>query len=77
MEPGERSEMLYDAGWKIPVWNSPLLFCPSREPVLKSEWETLRTALPKRYDTWTVTENVEALNFEIECGIQRWMNSTR
>ena len=52
---------------------SPLLFCLSREPASRSEWESLRAALPDRYDTWTVTEDLASLTFEIECGIKRWM----
>ena len=53
--------------------DSPFLFCLSREPVTKTDWEALRTALPKRYDTWTITEDVDRLKFEIECGMKRWM----
>ena len=52
---------------------SPFLFCLSREPATISDWERLRAALPERYDTWTVTEDVASLNFEIACGIKRWM----
>ena len=48
-------------------------FCLSREPATRTDWERLRAALPERYDTWTVTEDVVSLNFEIECGIKRWM----
>ena len=55
------------------VLGSPFLFCLSREPATRSDWERLRVALPERYDTWTVTEDVASLNFEIECGIKRWM----
>ena len=55
------------------VLGSPFLFCSSREPATRSDWERLRAALPERYDTWTVTEDVASLNFEIECGIKRWM----
>jgi len=29
--------------------------------------------LPDRYDTWTVTADIDALQFEIECGIKRWL----
>ena len=35
----------------------------------KRDWETFGTALPERYDMWTVTRDVRALQFEIECGI--------
>ena len=55
------------------VLGNPFLFCLSREPATRSDWERLRAALPERYDTWTVTEDVASLNFEIECGIKRWM----
>ena len=52
---------------------SPFLLCLSREPASASDWERLRAALPDRYDTWTVTEDLASLNFEIECGIKRWL----
>lgn len=52
---------------------SPFLLCLSREPKTRVEWERLRGALPDRYDTWTVTEDLESLYFEIECGIKRWI----
>ena len=39
----------------------------------RSDWEKLRAALPQRYDTWTVTEDLDSLEFEIECGIKRWL----
>lgn len=52
---------------------SPYLFCLSREPSTRADWERLRAALPGRYETWTVTEAVDELNFEIECGMKRWM----
>ncbi len=52
---------------------SPFLFCLSREPDSVSGWERLRAALPDRYDTWTVTEDLSSLSFEIECGIKRWL----
>ena len=53
--------------------NSPFLFCLAREPATKADWERLRAELPERYDTWTITEDVNGLGFEIECGIKRWM----
>ena len=55
------------------AFGSPFLFSLSREPATISDWERLRVALPERYDTWTVTEDVASLNFEIECGIKRWL----
>ncbi|MDE0163533.1 MAG: hypothetical protein OXL36_00425 [Bryobacterales bacterium] len=53
--------------------DSPFLFSLSREPATENDWERLQAALPQRYDTWTITEDVDRLNFEIECGIKRWM----
>ena len=53
--------------------DSPFLFCLAREPATMSAWERLRAALPDRYDTWTITEDVASLKFEIECGIKRWL----
>ena len=50
---------------------SPFLFCLSREPSSAAGWERLRAALPDRYDTWTVTEDLDSLEFEIECGLKR------
>ena len=55
---------------------SPFLLCLSREPESISEWESLRAALPERYDTWTVTEDLSKLRFEIKCGIRRWIALT-
>ena len=53
--------------------DSPFVLCLSRAPGTKHDWDTLRAALPDRYDVWTVTSDVHALQFEIECGIKRWM----
>ena len=53
--------------------DSQFLFCLSRKPVTQDGWQALQAALPQRYDTWTVTENIIDLSFEIECGIKRWM----
>ena len=74
LEVGERREIrqelfVEDSGLK----DSPFLLCLSREPTTLREWETLRAVLPERYDTWTVTEDVGSLQFEIECGIVRWL----
>ena len=52
---------------------SPFLLCLSREPASASGWGRLRAALPDRYATWTVTEDLHSLIFEIECGLKRWM----
>ena len=73
LEPGEVREIQYEVRAKDSALDSPFLFCLSREPATMHDWETLWAALPKRYDTWTVTEDVRALSFEIECGIERWM----
>ena len=51
---------------------SPHLFCLAREPTTREEWERLRASLPDRYDTWTVTADIDAVQLEIECGIKRW-----
>ena len=72
--PGERREVQQslragDSG----LDDSPYLFCLSRQPETNRDWEALRAALPERYDTWTMTDDVDALQFEIECGIERWM----
>ena len=53
--------------------DSPFLFCLSREPSTRANWERLRTALPERYDTWTMTEDLNSLQFEIEVAFKRWM----
>ena len=72
--PGERREVRQELRVEDSGLNdSPFLLCLSREPGTKRDWETLRAALPERYDTWTVTRDVRALQFEIECGIKRWM----
>ena len=56
--------------------DSPYLFCLSRQPETKRDWEALRAALPERYDTWRVTDDVDALQFEIEHGIKQWISLT-
>ena len=80
-DPDLELELLGPGRWKM-VQNlrvdergidSPFLFCLAREPATKADWEKMRAALPERYDTWTVTEDVHGLRFEIECGIKRWM----
>ncbi len=55
----------------------PHLLCLAREPTTSEEWERLRAALPGRYDSWTVTADVDAVQFEIECGIKRWLATER
>lgn len=73
--PGERREVRQELRVEdIGLNDSPYLFCLSKKPETRREWKTLRDALPERYDTWTVTKDVRALKFEIECGIERWMN---
>ncbi len=56
---------------------SPYLFCLAREPMTKEEWEQLRAELPDRYYAWTVTADIDAVQFEIECGIKRWLATER
>lgn len=68
-----RWKLLENVKINAPELDSPFLFCLSREPATRADWERLRAVLPERYDTWTVTEDVDKLNFEIECGIKRWM----
>lgn len=53
--------------------DSPFLLCLAREPTTRADWERLREALPKRYDAWTVTDDIHRLRFEIECGLKRWV----
>ena len=72
-----------DEKWKVsqnlklddsPV-DRPFLLCFSREPATRSEWEKLRASLPLRLDTWTATEmeDLDSLEFEIECAFKRWL----
>ena len=56
---------------------SPYLFCLAREPTTRDAWETLRAELPDRYDAWTVTADVAAVQFELERGIKRWLATAR
>ena len=53
--------------------DSPVIFCLSEEPTTLGEWVMLRKSLPKRHNAWTVTENIHALQFEVEWGIKRWL----
>ena len=55
--------------------DSPFVLCLSREPATRSEWEKLRASLPSRLDTWTATEveDLDSLDFEIECAFKRWL----
>lgn len=53
--------------------SSPYIFCLAREPATKASWDQLRNALSRRYDAWTVTEDVDKLRFEIQCGVKRWI----
>lgn len=72
-ETVERLKVLRNAKIDDSEIDSPYLFCLSREPVTKAAWQNLRAALPERYEYWTVTESIDALKFEIECGIKRWL----
>ena len=72
-ETEERLKVLRNAKIDDSEIDSPYLFCLSREPLTKADWQKLRAALPDRYEYWTVTESIDALKFEIECGIERWL----
>ena len=80
-DPDVEMEQRVPGNWKIrqqvklddSEMGSPFLFCLSREPTSASGWERLRAALPDKYDTWTVTEDLDSLRFEIECGLKRWL----
>jgi len=52
---------------------SPYLLCFARRPETAEGWRSLSAALPERYDTWTLTDDLDALRFEVECGIKRWL----
>ena len=71
--PGERRDIQTSIRVEDSQLDSPFLFCLAKKPLTKSDWEKLRAALPDRYDTWTLTDNLNALKFEIECGIKRWL----
>lgn len=73
MEPGEKREWREDLHVEDAALDSPFLLCLSRRPRTKDDWEGVREALPARYDTWTVTDDVCRLQFEVECGIKRWL----
>ena len=70
----DMSQNLVVSDDRIPA---PYLLCLSREPTTPEEWERLRAELPERYDTWTVTADIDAVRFEIECGIKRWLATER
>ena len=72
-ETEERLKVLRNAVLDDSGTGSPYLFCLSREPMTKAGWQKLRAALPERYECWTVTESIDSLKFEIECGIKRWL----
>ena len=72
-ETEERLKVLQHAKVNYGDIDGPYLFCLSREPVTKADWEELRANLPKRYECWTVTESIDRLKLEIERGIQRWI----
>ena len=74
---GERREIAYSARVDDSGIDSPFLFCLSREPVTQDDWKALQAALPHRYDTWTATESITDLSFEIQCAIKRWMAQNR
>ena len=70
---GETRKVLQHLRVEDSKLGSPFLFCLSRKPVTEHGWHALNAALPKRYDSWTVSKDVDGLSFEIECGIKRWM----
>ena len=71
--PGERREFPQNVRMNDSALDSPFLFCLSREPKSKNGWDSLNDALPARYEAWTSTDNPNALRFEIEWGIKRWL----
>ena len=73
LEPREVREIPYELQVEDSALSSPFLFCMSRKPATERDWEALRDALPERYDTWTVTEDILGVCFEVECGIKRWL----
>ena len=72
-ETEERLKVLRNTRIDDSEIGSPYLFCLSREPLTNATWQNLRAALPDRYEYWTVTESIDTLKFEIECGIKRWL----
>lgn len=74
--PGERREFRTSIRVEDSRLGSPYLFCLSRRPSTRRGWKKLRAALPERYDTWTLTDDLDALRFEIECGLKRWLALT-
>lgn len=72
--PGERREVEQHAKVGDSQLISPFLFCLSREPTSQADWKGLRASLPDRYDTYTITTDLNSLSFEIEWGIKRWLS---
>ena len=59
--------------WKIP-YSVALSFSVYRGSLQReATGKDCELRCRERYDTWTVTEDMASLNFEIECGIKRWM----
>ena len=73
LRPGESREVLHDLRVNDSTLDSPFLLCLSREPLTADEWKLRRTALPKSYDAWTITGDLDSLRFEVEWGIKRWL----
>ena len=71
--PGETRKIQQHLRVEDSGLDSPFLFCLSKKPGAEDDWHTLKDALPEKYDTWTILENVRGLSFEIECGIKRWL----
>ena len=70
---GESREFLYDCRVGDSALDSPFLLCLSRKPLTADAWKSMQVALPDRYDTWTTTEDLASLRFEIAFGIKRWL----
>ena len=73
VQPGETREAMQSLRVDDAALDSPFLFCLAREPTTVEGWEKLKASLPQRYDAWTVTDDINALQFEIEIGIKRWL----
>ena len=73
LKPGETREFTQNLRVGDSKLDSPFIFCLCRKTLTKSDWGRLRAALPERFDTWTITDDLEALRFEIEWGLKRWL----
>ena len=73
IKPGEKRELRQELRVEDSALDSPFVLCLSRRPSTKDAWESVRAALPEAYNTWTITDDVSGLQFEIEWGIKRWL----